>query len=90
MRSVDRNEKYLQTILSSEFPDEVKVNYLRNLYTIQKLSPEQMEDLEERIYNVGKKILSDKERITYEANFLYSYYKENDLELTDIRNLLHR
>ena len=87
MKKID---EYVSTILTSELPEESKVTYLKNLNVIQALSEEQIVGLEDRIYDIGHKRLSEKDKITYEANFLYAYYKDNNLDLTDIRRLYYK
>ena len=87
MKKID---DYVSTILTSELPEESKVIYLKNLNVIQALTEEQIVSLEDRIYDIGHKRLSEKDKITYEANFLYAYYKDNNLDLTDIRRLYYK
>ena len=81
MKKID---DYVSTILTSELPEESKVIYLKNLNVIQALTEEQIVSLEDRIYDIGHKRLSEKDKITYEANFLYAYYKDNNLDLTTV------
>lgn len=87
MKKID---DYVSTILTSDLSDDEKVTYLRNLNVIQNLKPEQIAELEERIYDFGNKKLSEKDKLTYEANFLYAHYKTHDLDLTDIRRLYYK
>ena len=87
MKKID---DYVSTILTSDLSDDEKVTYLRNLNVIQNLKPEQIAELEERIYDFGNKKLSEKDKLTYEANFLYDHYKAHDLDLTDIRRLYYK
>lgn len=84
MRKMD---DYVSMILTSELPDDSKVSYLRHLNTIQALSENQLIELENKIYDIDHKKLTEKDKLTYEANFLYAYYKDHNLDLTDIRRL---
>lgn len=86
MRKMD---DFVSTILTSELPEETKVTYLRNLNVVERLSERQIVELEDKIYEMDHKRLSEKDKITYEANFLYAYYKKNNLDLTDIRRLYY-
>ena len=87
MKKID---DYVSTILTSDLSDDEKVTYLRNLNMIHNLKPEQIAELEEKIYDFGDKKISEKDKLTYEANFLYAHYKANDLNLTDIRRLYYK
>ncbi len=87
MQNID---DYVATILTSDLTDEEKIFYLRNLNDIARFTPEQMQELEDRIYILGDKTLTEKERLTYEANFLYNHYKNNALDLTDVRKIYYK
>lgn len=87
MRKMD---DYVSMILTSELPDDSKVSYLRHLNTIQALSENQLIELENKIYDIDHKKLTEKDKLTYEANFLYAYYKDHNLDLTDIRRLYYK
>lgn len=87
MRKMD---DYVSMILTSELPDDSKVSYLRHLNTIQALSENQLIELEDKIYDIDHKKLTEKDKLTYEANFLYAYYKDHNLDLTDIRRLYYK
>lgn len=80
-------DDYVSMILTSELPEDSKVSYLRHLNTIQALSENQLIELEDKIYDIDHKKLTEKDKLTYEANFLYAYYKDHNLDLTDIRRL---
>jgi hypothetical protein len=83
-------DDYVSMILTSELPDDSKVSYLRHLNTIQALSENQLIELEDKIYDIDHKKLTEKDKLTYEANFLYAYYKDHNLDLTDIRRLYYK
>lgn len=87
MKKID---DYVSIILTSDLSDDEKVTYLKNLNTIQNFSPEQLEYLEEKTYEIGHKKLTEKDKLTYEANFLYAHYKGNNLDLSDIRRLYYK
>lgn len=83
-------EEYVSTILTSELTDDEKIAYLRIVHQLQNLSEKQIKDLEDKIYILGNKTLSEKDRLLYEANFLHGYYKCKDLDLTEIRRLYYK
>lgn len=87
MKKID---DYVSIILTSDLSDDEKITYLKNLNTIQNFSPEQLEYLEEKTYEIGHKKLTEKDKLTYEANFLYAHYKGNNLDLSDIRRLYYK
>ena len=87
MKKID---DYVSIILTSDLSDDEKVTYLKTLNTIQNFRPEQLEYLEEKTYEIGHKKLTEKDKLTYEANFLYAHYKDNNLDLSDIRRLYYK
>lgn len=87
MKKID---DYVSTILTSDLSDDTKVHYLKYLNTLSKMSPEQMQAIEDRVYILGRDRLTEKDKLIYEANFLQAYYKSNNLDCTDIRRLYYK
>ena len=85
-----KTDEYATIILTSNLSEEDKIEYLRYLYLLKKYSLEQLTELEYRIYVLEGNEISEKDKLMYEANFLYVYYKRQDLDISDIRKLYYK
>ena len=85
-----KTDEYATIILTSNLSEEDKIEYLRYLYLLKKYSLEQLTELENRIYVLEGNEISEKDKLMYEANFLYVYYKRHDLDISDIRKLYYK
>ena len=85
-----KTDEYATIILTSNLSEEDKIEYLRYLYLLKKYSLEQLTELENRIYVLEGNEISEKDKLMYEANFLYAYYKKHDLDISDIRKLYYK
>ena len=82
-------DDYVAIILTSNMSENEKISYLRVLNSIRNFSEEQLQDLENKIYTLDKKTLSEKDRLIYEINYLYEYYKNRNMDLSNIRKLYY-
>lgn len=87
MKKID---KYATIILTSNLSEEDKIEYLRYLYLLENYTLEQLTELENKIYVLEGNEISEKDKLMYEANFLYVYYKRHDLDISDIRKLYYK
>lgn len=85
-----KTDEYATIILTSNLSEEDKIEYLRYLYLLKKYSLEQLTELENKIYVLEGNEISEKDKLMYEANFLYVYYKRHDLDISDIRKLYYK
>ena len=83
------NDEYVRMILTSNLPDELKISYIKTLNFIRNYSEEQLQEIEDKIYTLNEKTLTENERMLYEINYLYSYFKDRNLDLTKLRKLYY-
>ena len=82
-------DDYVVIILTSNMSENEKISYLRVLNSIRNFSEEQLQDLENKIYTLDEKPLSEKDRLIYEINYLYAYYKNRNMDLSNVRKLYY-
>ena len=80
-------DDYVAIILTSDMTEEQKIAYLKILNKVKKYTPEQLKKIEDKIYTLEGEPLSEKDRIIYEINYLNGYYKNRDMDLTEVRKL---
>ena len=83
-------DEYVALVLTTNMSEIDKIKYLKILYSIKNYSKEQLETLEDKIYMIDKRPLSDIERIICEINYLHAYYKNKGKDLTEIRKLYYK
>ena len=83
-------DEYVALVLTTNMSEIDKIKYLKILYSIKNYSKEQLETLEDKIYMIDKRPLSDIERIICEINYLHAYYKSKGKDLTEIRKLYYK
>lgn len=83
-------DEYVIMLLELDIPEEQKISYLKVLNSIGKYSKQQLEELEDRVYTLNEKTLDEKDRLLYEINYLYAYYKSRNMDLTAVRKLYYK
>ena len=82
-------DEYMTIILTSDMSDEEKISYLKVLDLVRRYSEEQLAEIENKIYTLDEKPIPDKDRMLYEINHLYDYFKNRNMDLTRVRKLYY-